>query len=104
MAPRIIPLDRSVINIGRRPDNQMVIDDPRVSRVHSQLRAIKGRYVIFDLDSAGGTFVNSQRISQYTLLPGDVISLAGFPMVYGQDTAEPGQTQRYIPQGSDNIS
>jgi pSer/pThr/pTyr-binding forkhead associated (FHA) protein len=86
-----------VINIGRRPDNQLVVDDPRVSRVHSQLRAIKGRFVIFDLDSTGGTYVNSQRINQYTLYPGDVISLAGYPLVYGQDSAGPGQTQKYIP-------
>lgn len=94
---RIFPLTRSVINVGRRPDNQMVIDDRRVSRVHAQLRAINGRYVIFDLDSTGGTFVNSQRISQSTLYQGDVISLAGFPMVYGQDFPAPGETQEYVP-------
>lgn len=100
---QIIPLTRSVINIGRRPDNQMVIDDPRVSRVHSQLRAIKGRFVIFDLDSTGGTFVNSQRISQYTLFPGDVISLAGFPLVYGQDVGGPGGTQKFTPLDDNEI-
>jgi hypothetical protein len=80
-------LGQSVVNIGRRKDNHLVIDDLRVSRVHAQLRPIKGQYVLFDLNSKGGTFVNDQRISQYILNPGDVISLAGIPLIYGQDTA-----------------
>ncbi len=86
---RIFPLERSVVNIGRRLDNHLVIDDPRVSRSHAQLRAIRGRFVIFDLDSTGGTFVNGQRISQTILYPGDVISLAGVPLIYGQDNPPP---------------
>ncbi len=94
---RILPLNQSVINIGRRPDNQIAIEDPRVSRLHAQLRAIKGRFVIFDLDSTGGTYVNSQRINQCALYPGDVISLAGYPLVYGQEAAGIGETQRYSP-------
>ena len=82
---KIIPLTQSVINIGRRLDNQIVVDDPRVSRNHAQLRVIKGRFVIFDLDSTGGLFVNGQRASQCILYPGDVISLAGVTLVFGQD-------------------
>jgi pSer/pThr/pTyr-binding forkhead associated (FHA) protein len=78
-----------VINIGRRLDNQLVIDDPRISRSHAQLRAIKGRFVIFDLNSTGGTFVNGERTSQSVMYPGDVISLAGVPLVYGQDNPPP---------------
>lgn len=91
----IFPLTQSVVNIGRREDNQLVIDDPRVSRVHTQLRAIKGRYVVFDLDSMGGTFVNDKRIHQCILFPGDVISLAGVSLVFGQDTSGVGQTQKF---------
>ena len=82
---RIFNLDRTAINIGRRPDNHLLIDDPRVSRVHAQIRAVRGRYVIFDLDSTGGTFVNGERIRQCPLSPGDVISLSSLPLVYGQD-------------------
>jgi pSer/pThr/pTyr-binding forkhead associated (FHA) protein len=70
-------------------DNTLVIDDPRISRNHAQLRAIKGRYIIFDLNSTGGTFVNGQRTSQSVLYPGDVISLAGVPLVFGQDNPPP---------------
>ncbi len=86
---KVFPLLESVINIGRRLDNQLVIDDPRISRNHAQLRAIKERYVIFDLNSTGGTFVNGQRTSQSVLYPGDVISLAGVPLVFGQDNPPP---------------
>ena len=86
---KVHPLNESVVNIGRRLENQLVIDDPRVSRNHAQLRAIKGRFVLFDLNSTGGTFVNGQRTSQTVLYPGDVISLAGVALIFGQDTPPP---------------
>jgi pSer/pThr/pTyr-binding forkhead associated (FHA) protein len=82
---KVHPLKESVINIGRRLENHVVIDDPRISRNHAQLRAIKGRFVLFDLNSTGGTFVNGQRTSQTVLYPGDVISLAGVALIFGQD-------------------
>lgn len=91
---RIFPLTQAVINIGRRSDNHLVINDERVSRVHAQLRAIKGRYVIFDLGSRGGTFVNDQPVQQSVLYPGDVISLAGVPIVFGQDETRVIETQK----------
>jgi pSer/pThr/pTyr-binding forkhead associated (FHA) protein len=82
---QVFPLEKTVINIGRRSDNDLVIDDGQVSRLHAQLRAINGRYVIFDLDSIGGTKVNGERITKCNLYPGDVILLANFPLVYGQE-------------------
>ena len=94
---QVVALDASVVNIGRRHDNQLVIDDPRVSRLHAQLRVIKGNYVIFDLDSIGGTYVNGERIQQCRLHPGDVITLSGVPLVFGQDAPSRGITQEYRP-------
>lgn len=82
---QVYPLNQTVINIGRRIDNHLVLSDARVSRNHAQLRAIKGHYVLFDLNSTGGTYVNSQRINQKILKAGDVITLAGFPIIYGED-------------------
>jgi hypothetical protein len=82
---KIFPLDYPVVNIGRRVDNHLVIEDSRVSRLHAQLRAIKGQFFLFDLNSTGGTFINGKRIRKMALQPGDVISLAGVLFVFGQD-------------------
>lgn len=86
---KVYPLKDPVVNVGRRMENHLVIDDPRISRNHAQLRAINGRYVLFDLNSTGGTFVNGQRTSQTVLYPGDVISLAGVALIFGQDNPPP---------------
>lgn len=86
---KVIPLSQPLIRIGRRVENNLVFDDPRVSRNHAEMRAINGRYVLFDLDSTGGTFVNGLKITQTVLYPGDVISLAGVNVVYGQKNPPP---------------
>ena len=79
-------LNQPVISIGRRNDNQLIIDDPHVSRLHAQIRLIKNHFVLFDLDATGGTFVNGHQISRHILQPGDVISLASAPIIYGEET------------------
>src|SRR5512146_2157675 len=86
---KVIPLNQPLIRIGRRLENNLVLDDPRVSRTHAELRAINGRYVLLDLNSTGGTFVNGLRITQSVVYPGDVISLAGVNLVYGQKNPPP---------------
>lgn len=86
-------MDGVITNIGRQDDNHLVIDDRRVSRRHAQVRLLRGRHMIFDLDSSGGTWVNGQRINQRLLAPGDLISLAGVPIVYLQDDSWNGRTE-----------
>jgi pSer/pThr/pTyr-binding forkhead associated (FHA) protein len=86
-------------------DNQLVIDDPRVSRLHALLRAVHGQHILCDLNSSGGTFINGQRITQQALRPGDVISLAGFTLIYGEDVGVDGHiidgdTTAFIPPSS----
>jgi pSer/pThr/pTyr-binding forkhead associated (FHA) protein len=94
---QIVNLTQSVVNIGRRPDNQIVITDLRVSRQHAQVRAVKGRFIIFDLGSTGGTSVNGKPVQQSVLTPGDVISVGGIPLVYGQERPIQGETQTMRP-------
>ena len=86
---RSYPLVQAVINIGRMLDNHLVIDDPRVSRHHAQLRVVQGHFVLFDRNSTGGIFVNGHRITETILYPHDTISLGGVFLTYQQDVPLP---------------
>jgi hypothetical protein len=91
-------LDRPVVNIGRRLDNQLILDNPHVSRTHAQLRIRDGRFVLFDLGSTTGTKVNGRAIKQHVLRQGDVISIAEIRLVYGEDpSGPPDSTEAYTP-------
>jgi hypothetical protein len=89
---RHVALTKPIVALGRALDNDLVIDDGRVSRHHAQLRRRSDHYVIYDTGSSGGTTVNGQPITEHTLQAGDVIGLAGYAIVFGEDTpasAEP---------------
>lgn len=85
----LFPLRHSMITIGRRYENTLVLNDPRVSRVHAQLRALNGRFVVFDLNSRGGTFVNGKKVEHSLVYDGDVISLAGVELIFRQNNPPP---------------
>jgi hypothetical protein len=90
-------LERPVINIGRRSDNDLVIEDSHASRLHAQIRVREGRFVIFDLGSTGGTKVNGRPIRQHILQPGDVVAIGGARMVYGEDAeGSPDSTSTFV--------
>jgi FHA domain/FhaA, N-terminal domain len=92
------PLDRPVVNIGRRLDNQIILEDPHVSRTHAQLRVRDGRFVLFDLGSTAGTQVNGKRAQQHVLRAGDVIRIGASSLVYGEDPGgPPDSTPAYSP-------
>lgn len=86
---KFYPLVKAVINIGRRLENDLVIDDRRVSRNHAQLRAVGGHYVLCDLGSTGGTFVNGSRVRETIIYPNDIISLGGVKLTFRQDNPPP---------------
>jgi hypothetical protein len=95
---RHFALDRPLVNIGRRLDNHLVLDDPHISRAHAQLRVQSGRYVIVDMGSTAGTRVNGRLIKEQTLRPGDLITLATVELIYGEDTGGPPEvTPPYTP-------
>ncbi len=73
---KTFPLEGDVLTIGREAGNAVTINDAEVSRKHSQFVLQGGKYVLTDLGSTNGTFVNGQRITgQHVLQPGDTISL-----------------------------
>ena len=70
------PLTRETLTIGRDITNDIVINDPEVSRHHSRLVRTPSGYTVEDLRSTNGTFVNRQRLSgAYQLGSGDLIGL-----------------------------
>jgi hypothetical protein len=75
-------LTSSRITIGRRLENDIVLQDPHVSRAHARIRYMQGRYILSDLDSRAGTLVNGQAIREQVLRPGDQISIAGNRFVF----------------------
>jgi hypothetical protein len=90
-----INLVDDVVNIGRGHDNQIVIEDPSVSRHHLQLRLRFGRYTLFDTESRGGTWVNNVRIHEHNLQNGDVVQVGSTQFVYMEDHPM-GETQTGI--------
>lgn len=86
---RHVPLVKPVVTLGRALDNDIVLDDARVSRHHAQLRLRQGRYVLYDTGASGGTTVNDRPASEVMLNAGDVIALAGAQIIFGEDTPTP---------------
>ena len=80
----LFSISQPVVSIGRRIDNVVVLNDPRISRLHAELRCFRGRWVVFDMGSSGGTYVNGQRITHSVVYDGDVISLAGVHVIFRQ--------------------
>jgi serine phosphatase RsbU (regulator of sigma subunit) len=68
-------LAKPVVTIGRRPDRDVVIAEPHVSRNHAQIERRESEYFIVDLGSSHGTFVNGQVIQEQRLQGGDRIEL-----------------------------
>jgi len=59
---------KRTLTIGRDPGNDMVLRDPRVSRKHAEIIFDKGFFIVRDLTSANGTFVNGKKISVAPLI------------------------------------
>ncbi|MBI2331737.1 MAG: FHA domain-containing protein, partial [Chloroflexi bacterium] len=70
------PLEGDQLTIGRDSTNGVAINDAEISRKHARLMFQGGKYVLEDLGSTNGSFVNGQRLAGPVVLkPGDVVSL-----------------------------
>ena len=90
---RNVDLSSPVVTIGRGLDNDVILEDPRVSRRHAQLRLRYDRYVLYDLGSRAGTKINGYSVEECVLHSGDVVSFGGVQVVYGEDRTTPGRLQ-----------
>jgi len=68
-----IPLTQGAASIGRLPDNTVQIDNLAVSGHHAKIYWNDGHYVIEDLGSLNGTYVNNKRVGKATLIHGDQV-------------------------------
>ena len=68
-----IVLSQGVVTIGRLPDNLVHLDNPGVSGHHARISWENDHYVVEDMNSTNGTFLNSQPVRKAELKDGDVI-------------------------------
>jgi pSer/pThr/pTyr-binding forkhead associated (FHA) protein len=83
---QVYPIRRSSITLGRHLENDVVLQNATISRQHAQInKHDDGRFIIRDLGSTGGTYVNGSRVDECVLHSGDSIVLAGTAIVFVQN-------------------
>lgn len=73
------------MTLGRQADCDLVLDDPKTSRHHARIVQEGGRYVVVDLNSSNGTFLNGVRIQKSALSMGDRLRLGDTEFVFAPD-------------------
>ncbi len=69
-------------NIGRKKANDIVIDNLAVSGFHAQIDSVSNTFVLRDLDSTNGTFVNDKKITLHTLQHNDSILIGKHELIF----------------------
>jgi pSer/pThr/pTyr-binding forkhead associated (FHA) protein len=75
-------LDTDLIKAGRHPDSDIFLDDVTVSRRHAEFRRTPEGYVVTDVGSLNGTYVNRDRIDEVRLAGGDEVQVGKYRLVY----------------------
>ncbi len=96
----VVPLAEHM-TVGRWEDNDVVVDDERVSKHHAELvRNADGSIQLFDSNSTAGTFVNGERVRSHTLSHGDKLAFGPLTAVLDlSDQAANGSTVAEVPAG-----
>jgi len=78
-----LPVKTPVVNVGRADYNDLVISDGSVSTAHAKLQRREGVWVLVDLDSTNGTFVDGERVhGESPLAPGAVVRFGDVQLVF----------------------
>lgn len=93
------PVDaQSETTIGRLPDNTVVIDNPAVSAHHARIFVDGADYILEDLHSKNGTYVNEKHVILGALHDGDVVLVGKHRLVFDvMANAEPAGKARRVP-------
>ena len=94
LAGRRFSLDAPCL-VGRGPYNHVVLDDTRISRQHAKISPEPGGHVVYDLNSANGTFVNEVQVKRQKLTPSDVVRFGPFSFKFESETPTHAQTSWY---------
>ena len=96
---RVFYLNKPEVIMGRSRHNDLIIPDLRISRMHAKLSRVNDRYLLVDLNSTGGTYVNERPIVQKLLDSGDEVSLANsvYLVFHQNPEALPANVQIYSP-------
>ena len=86
-AGEVLPVGDSIIRIGRKAGNDIVLNDEKTSGVHCEILPEGDRLVLKDLGSTNGTFLDGKRLNELVLTPGDVVTI-GRTKVKFRDQAE----------------
>ena len=89
---KVIPLLKERMTLGRRPYNDIVVDNLAVSGEHAALQAIGYEYYIEDLNSTNGTYINGKKIKRQILHAGDSIEIGKYTIKYVNDVIDPEAT------------
>jgi len=93
--PIRIPIPNGKFQVGRRPDVNLCLPVPSVSKLHAEFVATDNGLLVRDLNSTNGTFVNGQRIKQEMLVDEyDIVQFAGFEFVVGRTHLDSTRTQQ----------
>jgi pSer/pThr/pTyr-binding forkhead associated (FHA) protein len=84
---KVVPLNKDRMTLGRRPYNDIVVDNLAVSGEHAALQVIGHDYFIEDLNSTNGTYINEQKVKRQILKNGDTIEIGRYAIKYVQDGA-----------------
>jgi len=79
---QVTQIKKSVFEIGRNLDNDLVIQDFLISRKHAEIRLKEGKYFLHDLNSTSGTYINNTKIEEGELSSGDIILFATTPVMF----------------------
>ena len=82
---REMALTKDTISIGRTPENDIELKDSLISRKHTSIVRKGDKYVVYDLGSSNGTFVNRERIEMKPLDDGDIIRVGDSEIHYVED-------------------
>lgn len=85
---KVVPLNKERMTLGRRPYNDIVVDNLAVSGEHAALQAIGREYYIEDLNSTNGTFINGKKIKRQILHTGDSIEIGKYAIKYANDVLD----------------